>query len=70
MGNLLKIGDPNCKRYSEKTWRAQIPFLQHADTVASYIVIGYSTNSLTKSEFVIASYCGVEGHIASVHIVL
>jgi len=25
MGNFLEVGDPNFKKYSEKTWRAQIP---------------------------------------------
>jgi len=24
MGNFLEVGDPNFKKYSEKTWRAQI----------------------------------------------
>jgi len=25
MGNFLEVGDPNFKKYSEKTWKAQIP---------------------------------------------
>ena len=69
MGNFLKVRDPNFKKDSEKTWRAQIPFfimLYNTQTVASYTVISYSTNSL-EPEFAIASYLGVEDQMASAH---
>jgi len=75
MGNFLKVGDPNFKKYSEKLGEHRSPYLLYCFTTCRhsgcrYIVISCSTNSLIKPEFVIASYCGVEDQMANVHIVL
>ena len=72
MGNFLKVGDPNVKKYSEKPWRAQIPYLLYYFTTrrhSSYFMISYSSyDAFTKLEFVISSYCGVEDQMVSAHI--
>ena len=57
MGISWKLGTPIIKsivKILESTDSLIYFALQHADTVAQYIVVSYSTNSLTKSEFVIA----------------
>ena len=75
MGNFLEVRDPNFKKLVKNLESTDsltyYIALQHTDTVAStsYIVISYNTNSLKKSEFTIASYCGIEDQMASTHIV-
>jgi len=74
MGNFLKVGTSILKYIVEKLEEHRFLYLLYIASCrhGSYIVIGYSTNSFTKSEFAIANYCGVEDQmaIASAHIVL